>query len=43
VAFTRGRTLSGDADGVLLAAAVIDHVRRRGTVGENEPIRILIR
>ena len=43
VAFTRGRTLSGDADGVLLAAAVIDHVRRRGTVGGNEPIRILIR
>jgi len=28
---------------VLLAAAVIEHVRRRGTVGENEPARILIR
>ena len=43
VALTRGRTLTGDADGVLLAAAVIDYVRKRGTVGGEEPIRILIR
>jgi 5'-nucleotidase/UDP-sugar diphosphatase len=43
VALTRGRTLTGDADGVLMAAIVIDHVRKRGTVGGEEPIRILIR
>jgi 2',3'-cyclic-nucleotide 2'-phosphodiesterase (5'-nucleotidase family) len=43
VALKSGRTLTGDADGVLMAAAVIDFVRKRGTVGADGPIRILIR
>jgi 2',3'-cyclic-nucleotide 2'-phosphodiesterase (5'-nucleotidase family) len=43
VALTKGRTLTGDADGVLMAAAVIEHVRKLGTVGVQGPVRILIR
>ena len=42
-AFTRGASLTGDADGVPVATVVIDHVRKVRTIGSDEPVRIMIR